>query len=298
MSQIIDKAAVAVTFYYREDRLSYLSEAVASIPEFASDFRIWVITNQSGEFFSARIQGAIDLPNVTIVTPTLLGHPFLLTWSHRPIFEDLVSNDSTFSHFLYMEDDIKITQQNVRYWHEANEALQVHGFIPGFIRYEELSDGTKVATDIRNVHRYFEMARLSNDRYAYLNFKNPYQGFYLMTRKQMEGFLASKSSNPEFGPWPIREKATQGLVWEQVPRGCISNAFVGFRRGEGIDPRALVHHLPNNYARSKSKQGTLPITHLVTEHHGYGLTFIKRASRALKFQNPFRSKPLKLEIPS
>lgn len=275
MVEIPEKLAIAVTFFYREDRLRFLKEASRDFSSLAREVGIWIVTNSPEREVAEKIRAII--PDANVVSPVLLGHPYLLPWSHLALFRDLIRNKMGFSHFLYTEDDLYVKKENVVYWLEAEELLTPFGLIPGFVRFEYRPDGQRVATDITQTHNYNDMPRVEARSYSYVGFNKPYQGMYLMNRPMMEEFFSSESSSPTHPvKWGIREKATQGLVWEKVPPGAYSRSFVGFRRFYGLDERALVHHLPNNYAKqaaqypSTSPHGVVPIEDLVDETENPG----------------------------
>jgi hypothetical protein len=52
---------------------------------------------------------------VEIHTPTYLGHPYLLAWSHLYTFRESFNTDESITHFMYLEDDILITEKNIEY---------------------------------------------------------------------------------------------------------------------------------------------------------------------------------------
>jgi len=257
LTELPGKLAIAVTFHYERTRLKFLQRVAEEFPNLAREAAVWVITNDSRDSVTREIKDAVSLRPLNIVRPSHLGHPFLLTWAHQAIFSELVQQDPSYSHFLYIEDDLLVTRDNIEYWLEASEKLAPFGLIPGFVRFEVTPDGREVSSDIRKVHKYFEMPRVEFSSHAYVNFRTPYQGMYLMSRKLISEFYSSQSYSPDNKTkWGIREKATQALIFENVPQGCVNRSFVGYQAGKGVDPRSKVHHLPNNYAAYAFEHGT------------------------------------------
>lgn len=249
----IERLAIAITFFYRPDRLGYLSTACQHHPTLSEETKTFVVTNTRSADELSNIRQACDLSNLEIVTPSHLGHPFLLTWIHRHIFQNLLEQDAGFTHYMYAEDDILITRDNINYWLEASELLASTRFLPAFFRYEINSDRSIVSTDITRSLRVGDLYKLRTSHGTMIQFPNPYQGMYLLDTEGLRELLYTAAGSPDYGCWGIREKAAQGLCFWNVPAGSTSRYLVA-TDGEHllnevrIDPRALIHHMPNNYA--------------------------------------------------
>lgn len=249
----IRKLAIAVTFHFAPDRLQWLERIAREFPLLADQVDLHIVCNRGDDEVRSLIGKALAGAPHTLVVPTLLGHPFLLTWVHLAVFRTLFAQDPDITHFLYLEDDILIEPRNVAYWLRGRDALRPHGFIPSFIRYEiNHADGLEYSSDVveRHIRSQLPTVPISPD-YAYLSLRQPYQGMYLMDRELMEEHLNGPSSSPDFGPWPIREKAAQGLTFTAVPKGFFARNLVGFDlTANALDRGCLIHHLPDNYANS------------------------------------------------
>lgn len=255
----ISKLAIAVTFHFVPARLGYLQRIVAGFGQLADQVEVYVITNVADRFQQAQIRQCFTVNGIEpmILVPALLGHPYLLTWCHRDVFRQRFEQDSTVSHFLYVEDDILVGPHNIQYWLRGREQLRRFGLIPSFLRYEQHNGtGPKLATDIIAPVDRQKLPHLTLPAQSiYLNMPNPYQGMYLLDRELMAEMIASPNCGPEYGPWGIREKAAQGVTFSNVPPGCFSRNFVGFDVISGqVDPGCLVHHTPNNYADDPQSQ--------------------------------------------
>lgn len=265
----IRKLLVAISFHFVAERLKYLRETTRDLSSFADEVHLVVVTNASdGESHRQISEHVPQLDRFDIAVPALLGHPFLLTWVHRNIFKTRYEEQEDISHFLYIEDDIKLTSENIAYWLEGREKLLPFGLIPSFLRYE-LKDGStqKLATDItgRVFLPWLPRVRISSD-YHYINLPEPYQGCYLLDRELAGEHLFGPSSSPDFGPWNIREKAAQGVTFLDVPKGSFSRNFLGVKVADGtVDSRATIHHIANNYANDPmTKFGKVPIDRIFT----------------------------------
>jgi hypothetical protein len=206
--------------------------------------------------------------NAEIYVPKFIGHPFLLTWGHLDVFRKFFEADEGITHFMYLEDDIEIKPNNIAYWLQGREDLLKVGLIPSFLRYE-LADQKEgiLSTDVTSPVELSAIPTFIANESGnfYINLPEPYQGMYLLDRELAKEHLFGPSSSPDFGPWGIREKAAQGLTFSKIPSGCFSRNFIGYIQSQGcIDPNALIHHTPNNYANNPlSKFGKIHIKNLI-----------------------------------
>ena len=134
---ILPHLAVCVTFFYDQARLPYLSKITSEYAIFSKKVDIYIITNQTDpdaiELIRAALPGRLENVTVKFIIPRWLGHPYLLTWVHREVFNQII-NDQDVSHFLYSEDDLYITPRNIAYWLQYRHILSEYGLIPSFFR--------------------------------------------------------------------------------------------------------------------------------------------------------------------
>jgi hypothetical protein len=267
----IHKLLICITFFYSEKRLSILRNTCSGLSNLAKEVNVVIITNDPSKT-SSIIDKLRDFSlNLKIVCPDLLGHPYLLTWCHQSIFRDAIKEDTNITHFMYIEDDIVINQDNIRYWLEGREALRQAGLIPSFLRYE-ISGKSPVpyATDITKRINLFLIpkVKIPSKSYCYINLPQPYQGMYLLDRELMIEHLSHGSSNPDFGPWPIREKAAQGITFLNVPRPFTSRNVLGYCINRGaVDERSLIHHAANNYVNDESSSlAKIPVNNIFSKY--------------------------------
>lgn len=252
------KLLICVTFHFNPNRLPLLSGIASRFSELADVVDVCIVTNLGQEGHEA-IKAALSPRSYTlsIVSPALLGHPYLLAWCHKAIFrQSLEDHHKNYSHFLYLEDDILITQANMSYWMEARERLKPHRLVPSFMRYElHPKDQTLISTDQVSPLHLNETACIvfPGIGYLYMNMRNPYQGMTLYDRALLqEHFAHPHASGPDYLPtlwWLIREKATLGVTYQDIPYGFTSRTVIGYWMDKKvIDERCLIHHTPNNYA--------------------------------------------------
>jgi hypothetical protein len=236
-------------------RLGNLSKSITSIRQSVKKGDIVVVTNRS--VIRIRLFFLYKQPwmffNVKIYRPKILGHPYLLTWSHLDIFRKLHSSKK-YSHFLYSEDDIIFSPENFEYWIESRKILASKNLIPSFVRYElSLLHNSKVSVDQWAPTKISESSAVHFESCSFINLDNPYQGCYLMDRDLLMEHLGSESSNPDSGIWNIRERAAQGLTFQNVPEGFRSRNLVMFDPvSSKLDDRSYIYHVTNNYSSDPS----------------------------------------------
>ncbi len=265
---LIENILVGITFHYAKDRLEYLRDVCLQIPFFGFHYKVLIITNTQDDEELWSIKNQVHfLSNFDVISMRPFGHPYFLPWGHLVLFNQHYLSDASISHFMYLEDDIKITPQNIVYWLRGRNELYQFGFYPSFVRFEKnYSDEKLYVTDITKPLRFRKAPRIKiSSDYCYLSAPQPYQGMYLMDREMMEEYLKSSACSPDFGSWGIREKATQGLTFVNVPSGFHSRNLIGCNLSNNcVDQDALIHHLPNNYANNiHTEFGKLQTTQLV-----------------------------------
>ncbi len=266
--QLPTKLAIFVTFHFVETRLPYLQTICQEFSSLAESVKVYIFTNDAQQY--ATIETAIQCPELDIefLSPTLLGHPYLLTWCHLPKARELFNTDPSISHFLYLEDDIRITQTNMIWWIRARQRLHQYGVYPGLMRYEvHPATAMLYSSDVIAPAIYEDTNKLvlKDGSYAFLNLNYPYQGLALLDRELMEEYLQMPDKEIDKTKWGIRERANQCLTFWNVPPGFQSRPMVGYDvTSQRIDPRCLVHHLPNSYVTNPEEEsGKVPLAGLI-----------------------------------
>lgn len=246
-----------ISFHYVESRLQYLRQTLATQPLLAEQVRVLVLTNTDTaehlDAIRACFPAATEQFACEVLTAGPLDHPFDLTWVHKQVLCKVFLPDPTFSHFLYLEDDIGLKPEGMAYWLEAREQLRPYGLYPSFIRVERSQDAAVWRSSdqtIRTCARLLPHVRLSPSLW-FVNLPNPYQGMYLFDRELAAEHVSGPAIHRRFSPagWQVRERAAQGQTFVAVPRGFIARNAVPFDpRNNSISPQCFVHHLPNTYA--------------------------------------------------
>jgi len=263
----IKNLCVVITFHYEPKRLQYLEKVTLYLDSLADQVQLFIVTNQHESEYLELIRKSTRVKQFQIISSGPLSHRYYLTWLHLEIFRDNFLNNLDISHFLYLESDIQIKENNVSYWLRAREDLREYGLIPSFLLYEvsdkklgRRSNSVVKPMIIRNIPKI----KIS-ESYYYLNMSNPYQAMYLLDRELAQEHLFDNPLENRETIWGIRETAASGLTFVNVPDGFSSRVVVGFDNDSFIiDSDALIHHLPNNYVtRRLTEYGKIKIQDLV-----------------------------------
>ena len=174
-------------------------------------------------------------PDVEIAVRPMGGDTLALTWCHRQFFADRLTE---YDVFVYSEDDILITERNLREWIRWNELIGDTDTVPGFFIREESPGGVNYC----QAHASFGwegVQEIGGEKFAY--FSNVHSACSVLSRKQLG--LAIRSGNylgePRgSGPYAERELACSGPFYECGLRKMINISNF-------LD--ALVIHIPATY---------------------------------------------------
>lgn len=271
----IQKLLIAVPFHFDENRLAFLKSVLAYHPSLAHQVELIIFTNVDDESKLQRVRDTVPCStpqfSSSIISVVDLAHPFLLTWSHKQHFR-VAFQDPSYTHFMYVEDDLEVTPTNIRYWLTAREMLRPFGVYPGFFRVEMHERyGELVSSDINRWIAMCEVKTIELGETRYVCLPAPYQGMFLYDRELMAEHLASHTSDPErlLPPprsgeyWNARELANLGISYINRPEGFKSRVVVPyFPRLRQLDQHCFVYHLPENYAKSLEYFGKLRVRDL------------------------------------
>ncbi|MBM3658315.1 MAG: hypothetical protein FJW95_02275 [Actinobacteria bacterium] len=189
----------------------------------------------------------------------LRRHGFYLTWGHIAVMRAALASGQ-YSHFVYLEDDIGFTQENLDYWCRYRSHLASAGLLPGFVRFEEKAD-ERFVIDLKqpvpraHPRRHVECGEEGTR--TFLVMPNPYQAMYVVDRPlAAEHFRFSPARSPftslgaRGGGWGVRERAAMGPIFDDVPRGLHARNAVLERAeptGPQLHPGCMIGHLAGGY---------------------------------------------------
>lgn len=79
----------------------------------------------------------VEGQDISIRSYPNLQDPFDLTWYHKEIItNEFLNNNSIYSHFIYLEDDIAFNFMNFVYFLEYRKLLRNEGLLPSFLSVE------------------------------------------------------------------------------------------------------------------------------------------------------------------
>ncbi len=207
--------------------LRFLEKIIAGYRNMAMDVDL-VVQSDGPKNLHDSVKVGVGLPS---------RNPHSLPFAHKRVFAD---NVDRYDLFIYTEDDIEITEQNIRLFMEVNMNLESDE-IAGFLRYE-VGDDEQIS--LPDVHGQFHWKPESVGRRGseiVAQFTNEHAGFYILTRAQLQRAIASGGflREPYEGRYSMLETgATDPYT------SC------GFRKVICISrlDQFLIHHMPNRYA--------------------------------------------------
>ena len=250
---------VAITFHCRDSRLEFLHQVLCALREFpVSRIRVILVTNASDEATLdrlGRLGGDLFGPaDFSVEVFPDHADPFDLTWCHKDILaRDWTATGADFTHFVYLEDDIRLSFVNFCYWIDGREALRPHGLLPAFFRTEfHGGDATATCSDaFWPVYVPFQ-AGVDVRGHRFFNMPNPYNPLYVLdadlVAEHMNSASFGRESSAAVAQWGNAERAAMGLCLEEIPPGFASRYVVPAGAHGRVPACAWVSHLPNNYA--------------------------------------------------
>jgi hypothetical protein len=252
---------VAITFHFDAARLGFLAEVLRSLAEYpVAAMAVAIVTNTAHpvELTLLRRLCAESLPGKTLSVRShgKLAHPFELAWCHKTIIaeEFLADNDACHTHFIYLEDDIRLSFANFCYFVDFRERLRAFGLLPAFVRMEySAALGGFVASDAFWPVYVPVQTHVRLGDIAMVNMPNPYNPCFILDVELATEYAGSRSfdwaTSAEMCAWGVRERAAMGLCLENVPPPFHTRYVVPVStQTDMVPPAARISHLPNTYA--------------------------------------------------
>jgi 2-polyprenyl-3-methyl-5-hydroxy-6-metoxy-1,4-benzoquinol methylase len=179
-----------------------------------------------------------DLGNtVEVVVGLPSKDPWSLPFAHKASF---ARNVERYDLFIYSEDDIAVTEENIRAFLEITPQLGSDE-IAGYLRYELNEDGSKSLPDFHGPFHWKPKSVRGNETRMVAEFSNEHTGFYILTQTQLRKAIASGGflAEPREGRYGMLETAATDPY-----------TTCGFRKVICISriDDFLVHHMSNRYA--------------------------------------------------
>jgi hypothetical protein len=268
---------VAIAAHYVPARIPYLLDVLRALADFPLPrLDVKVMVNELDVDTLGRHQRLLASPfgagaSLEVVACGGLDHPFKLTWAHKALIRDVfLAADAPWTHFLYLEDDMRFGLTNLRYFLRMRPMLAPHRLIPSFLRTEY----APTAGELRFLDQ-LRLVDLSRDPVVQVGTTtftcpdNPYCALFLLDRELAEEHMAGRSSDmqrsTEISHWDIRARAASGLCWDTPPPGFPGRFVVPVDPATGaVPPECWVPHLAARYADNRrSRFGKLVVPRLV-----------------------------------
>ena len=249
----------AISFHFDSARLGPLAETLRSLAEFpVAGLEVVILTNAADEERLAllhRLAAETLGHQPRIDSHPGLADPWSLTWCHKAIIAgEFLAAGSRFTHFIYLEADIRLSFANFCYWLEYREGLRPDGLLPAFVRmeYRAAAPGFVTSDAFWPVYLPAQAYLRRGDRFL-VNMPNPYNPFFLLDRELAREYVVSASfdevRSQDVSLWATSERAAMGLCLENVPVPFSTRYVVPVEAESGKVPaHAWTWHIPNNYA--------------------------------------------------
>jgi hypothetical protein len=273
-SFIPKKISIVICFHFNKKKIINLQKICANINSFKFSKNVSIITNNINKinhnFLKKKLKN--KLKNFNIIKIKNIPEPNLLPW-YCLDFMKKSYKDKSFSHFLYLEDDILINENNINYWIFARKILKKFNFIPAFLRCENngkrlFSVDNPKPIKIKNTPRILS----TSEKFGFLNLRYPYHASCLMDRDLMKEYTKSKLVGIDYGLshnimktlYPIKELANIIIGYINVPKGYYNRFFLPFINSNKIPNYCIIKHIDNKYIKIKNEHfGKININHLL-----------------------------------
>ncbi|WP_247476936.1 methyltransferase domain-containing protein [Bradyrhizobium sp. 169] len=162
--------------------------------------------------------------------------PWSLPFLHKKLFLDRLN---LYDLFIYSEDDILITEENIRAFLDVKSFLKENE-IAGFLRVEYGPDGERNFPEAHGHFRWDCESVTVRGRYTLAHFTNEHSACYILTQQQLAKAIASGGFlvAPHEGEYDLLCSAATDPYTQ-----CGFRKFIAISHIE----KFWVHHLPNKY---------------------------------------------------
>lgn len=137
-----------------------------------------IVLSEAPKDLGAGVEVVVGLPS---------KNPWSLPFAHKRIFAE---NVGRFDLFAYSEDDMLVSDENIRAFLNLTTALPP-GEIAGFLRYEVGGDGQWSLPDVNGPFHWKPGSVRQRGGHGIAEFTNEHSAFYLLTQAQLKKAIAS-----------------------------------------------------------------------------------------------------------
>jgi 2-polyprenyl-3-methyl-5-hydroxy-6-metoxy-1,4-benzoquinol methylase len=163
-------------------------------------------------------------------------NPWSLPFGHKAYF---AQNVDRYDLFIYSEDDMEVTEKNIRAFLEVTPKLKPEE-IAGFLRYEESESGDWSLPEVHGPFCWKPRSVKRRGNHTIAEFSNEHAALYLLTTNQLRRAIASGGFLSE--PYEGRYDMLCCAATDPYTK-CGLRKVICISKLEDF----LIHHLPNRY---------------------------------------------------
>lgn len=264
---------VAIAAHYLPDRTRHLAAVLLAMADWpVASLNVTIDTNDTMLSEDAEIMAACRALRdaghaIAFAIASELEHPHHLTWVHKDRLQQWhQAGGNAGDCFIYLEDDIVLTAENLSYFLRCMTQLEETGSVPGFVRYEEKRN-VQVATDFlsRQLVRERDIIRVGGQKFVAPQF--PYWAGFILDRELAGEYLASAwierdaiENLPQLRSPDCRAQSAFGISYVGVANGQRSRILVAVDDHLHPEPACLIKHATNNYVSDPNNDfATIPV---------------------------------------
>jgi 2-polyprenyl-3-methyl-5-hydroxy-6-metoxy-1,4-benzoquinol methylase len=175
-------------------------------------------------------------PDIEVLVGLPTKNPWSLPFTHKRLFAERAER---YDLFVYSEDDILITENNLRAFLDASTVLQ-EDELAGYLRIERGPNGAVNYPDIHGYHHWDPTSLRTRGRYTLARFTNEHAACYVLTRNQLKKAIKSGGFLVEPHEWK------HDLLCTAATDPYIQCGFTKLIPISHLDA-FTVHHLSNKY---------------------------------------------------
>ncbi len=239
-----------ICFFFLQERICYINRIINEANKYTHNTDIFIHTNNNTltkEWFNIYTNG-----NISIIHHNLSNiDPYYLSWKCRDLLKE---QKDEYDVFMYIEDDILVTNNAIEYWLKYNEILIALNYNLGFVRIETDNKNTEFITDLPGTQLQ-KVIELNNENFI-INDINPYCAFWIYNKKEFNNFINSEYYNiANIDGYGIREMSAIGL--HGVRTNWYKNTLIPLKN-ENLTNDCKIYHMPNNYINSNTSFAKIP----------------------------------------
>lgn len=255
------KLVIIICFFYNKKKFNILKRIIDESLSYKFKTDLTIITNHLSNIEKKNLEKLLK-PNakkINIQQINNLPDGDMLPWFSINIMKEKFKDKSN-SHFMFLEDDILVDDENICYWVYFRRILIKLNLVPGFLRCEKYKNELYAVDNPKKLIQSKNPKILTKSgHFGFINSRYPYCGMYLMDRKLMKNYLNSEAIKVDFGftnnflkaTAPIKELLNTAYAYLNIPKGFFNKLMIPIYTKGKIPHYCIVHHLDVKYANSK-----------------------------------------------